>query len=163
MGVFTASSELYFYPQPYSQWTPALWFYINTCVGRHTYVCFYLFSSCKPLWHDMWSSCWPLRYEGQGQSLLRSPRFVCLFGWFLNAFVNNLAISRTGPETDVWQFHVLPHTRQNGETMTSVSAGHIILTPTQSVGSGWSQRELNPGPPHQESRALPTDRLDSGT
>ena len=38
--------------------------------------------------------------------------------------------------------------------MTSVSAGHIILTPTQPVGSGRSQRESNPGPPHQESRAL---------
>ena len=41
--------------------------------------------------------------------------------------------------------------------MTSVSAGHIILTPTQPVGSGRSQRESNPGPPHQESRALPTE------
>ena len=42
--------------------------------------------------------------------------------------------------------------------MTSVSAGHIIviLTPTQPVGSGRPQRESNPGPPHQESRALPT-------
>ena len=40
--------------------------------------------------------------------------------------------------------------------MTSVSAGHIILTPTQPVGSGQLQRELNPGPPHQESCALPT-------
>ena len=39
--------------------------------------------------------------------------------------------------------------------MTSVSAGHIILTPTQPVGSGRPQRESNPGPPHQESRALP--------
>ena len=29
--------------------------------------------------------------------------------------------------------------------MTSVSAGHIILTPTQPVGSGRSQRESNPG------------------
>ena len=28
--------------------------------------------------------------------------------------------------------------------MTSVSAGHIILTPTQPVGSGWPQRESNP-------------------
>ena len=27
-------------------------------------------------------------------------------------------------------------TRQSGETMTSVSAGHIILTPIQPVGSG---------------------------
>ena len=41
--------------------------------------------------------------------------------------------------------------------MTSVSAGHIILTPTQPVGSGWPQRESNPGPPHQESHALPTE------
>ena len=41
--------------------------------------------------------------------------------------------------------------------MTSVSAGHITLTPTQPVGSGRPQRESNPGPPHQESRALPTE------
>ena len=41
--------------------------------------------------------------------------------------------------------------------MTSVSAGHIILTQTQPVGSGWPQRGSNPGPPHQESRALPTE------
>ena len=47
--------------------------------------------------------------------------------------------------------------RQSWETMTSVSAGHIILTPTQPVGSGRPQRELNPGPSHQESRTLPTE------
>ena len=47
--------------------------------------------------------------------------------------------------------------RQSWETMTSVSAGHIILTPTQPVGSGRPQRESNPGAPHQESRALPTE------
>ena len=41
--------------------------------------------------------------------------------------------------------------------MTSVSAGHIILTPTQTVGSGRPQWESNPGPPDQESRALPTE------
>ena len=41
--------------------------------------------------------------------------------------------------------------------MTSDSAGHIILTPTQPVGSGRPQRESIPGPPHQESRALPTE------
>ena len=41
--------------------------------------------------------------------------------------------------------------------MTAVSAGHIILTPTQPVGSGRPRRESNPGPPHQESRALPTE------
>ena len=47
--------------------------------------------------------------------------------------------------------------RQSWETMTSVSAGHNILTPTQPVGSGRPQRGSNPGPPHQESRALPTE------
>ena len=31
------------------------------------------------------------------------------------------------------------HTRERVETMTSVSAGHIILTPTQPVGSGRPQ------------------------
>ena len=41
--------------------------------------------------------------------------------------------------------------------MTSVSAGHIILTTTQPVGSGRAQRESNPGPPHQESHFLPTE------
>ena len=41
--------------------------------------------------------------------------------------------------------------------MTSVSAGHIILTPTQLVGSGRPQRVSIPGPPDQESRALTTE------
>ena len=57
---------------------------------------------------------------------------------------------------------MLPHTRQSGETMISVSASHIILTLTQTVESG-PQQGLNPGPPHQESRALPTElQLPSG-
>ena len=55
------------------------------------------------------------------------------------------------------QFYVLPHMIQSWETMTSISAGHIILTPTQPVGSGRPQRGSNPGPPDQESRALPTE------
>ena len=50
------------------------------------------------------------------------------------------------------QFFHLPLT---GLTMTSVSAGHIILTPTQPVGSGRPQRESNPGPLHQKSGAPP--------
>ena len=41
--------------------------------------------------------------------------------------------------------------------MTSVSADHIILTPPHTVGSGWPQRESNPGAPHQESGALPSE------
>ena len=59
-----------------------------------------------------------------------------MFVWFLNVLVNYQAISQTGPKTDIRQFYVLPHTRQSGKTMTSVSAGHIILTPTQPIGSG---------------------------
>ena len=42
--------------------------------------------------------------------------------------------------------------------MASVSAGHIILTPTQPVESGQPQlRGSKPGSPHQELRALPTE------
>ena len=46
--------------------------------------------------------------------------------------------------------------RQSWETMTSVSAGHIILTPTQPVRSRRPQRESNLEPPHQSS-TLPTE------
>ena len=53
--------------------------------------------------------------------------------------------------------YVLPHTRQSGETMASVSSCHIILT--QPVGSERPQRGSNPGPPDQESSALPTELL----
>ena len=49
--------------------------------------------------------------------------------------------------------------RQSWETVNSVSAGHIIhvVTLTQPVGCGRPQRKSSPGPPHQESRALPTE------
>ena len=47
--------------------------------------------------------------------------------------------------------------RQSWETMTSASAGHIILTSTQPVGSGRLQWGSNPGPSHKESRALSTE------
>ena len=41
--------------------------------------------------------------------------------------------------------------------MASASAGHIILSPTQLVGSGRLLRRSNPGPHYQESRAIPTE------
>ena len=41
--------------------------------------------------------------------------------------------------------------------MTSVSAGHIILTPTQPIGTVGPQLGSMPGPPHQELCALPTE------
>ena len=47
--------------------------------------------------------------------------------------------------------------RQSKETMTFVSAGHIILTQTQPVGSERPQRRSNPGSPHQECRDLSTE------
>ena len=45
--------------------------------------------------------------------------------------------------------------------MTSVSAGHIILTPTQPVGNGRPQLGSNPGSPHPDLRDLPTELLHS--
>ena len=85
-----------------------------------------------------------------------------MFGFLTSSSTTRLYRGRA-PRQSVSQFHVLPHMRQCWETMTSFSAGHIILTPTQPVGSGGgggggsAQRGSNPGPPHQESRALPTE------
>ena len=78
-----------------------------------------------------------------------------LFGFLTSSSTTRLYCGRA-PRESVWQFYVLPHMRQSSETTTYVSAGHIILTPTQPVGSGRPQRESNPGPHHQESCALPT-------
>ena len=82
--------------------------------------------------------------------------FGCLVGWFLNVLVNYQVISRPQDRASD-NFYMLLHMRQSWETMSSISAGHIILTPTQPVGSGRPQRGSNPGPPDQESRALPTE------
>ena len=84
----------------------------------------------------------------------KSSRVGWLVGFLTSSSTSRLYRGRA-PRQSVWQFNVLPHMRQSWETMTSVSAGHIILTPTKPVGSGRPQRESNPGPPHQESRALP--------
>ena len=99
---------------------------------------------------------------GTGSRTYKSPRWprynfqritalFCLFGLLTSSSNTKLYRGRT-PRQSVCQFYVLPHMRQTWETMTSVSAGHIILTPTQPVGSGRPQRESNPGPPHQEQR-----------
>ena len=82
--------------------------------------------------------------------------FVCLVGIFTSSSTTSLYRGRA-PRQSVWQFYLLPHMIQSWETMTSVSAGHIILTPIQPLGSGRPQRESNTGPPHQESHALPTE------
>ena len=44
--------------------------------------------------------------------------------------------------TDIFCY-LLPHTRQSGETMTSVSVYLIILTPTQPVGSGETMTSIS--------------------
>ena len=70
--------------------------------------------------------------------------FVCLLGWLVG-FLTSSSTTRLyrgrAPRQSVWQFYVLPHMRQSWETMTSISVGHIILTPTQPVGSGRPLRE----------------------
>ena len=84
--------------------------------------------------------------------------FVCWFGFLTSSSTTKLYCGRV-PRQSIWQFYVLPHMRQSLETITSVPARHIILTPTQPVGSGRPQPESNAEPPHQESRALPTELL----
>ena len=81
---------------------------------------------------------------------------VCLVGFLTSSSTTRLYRGRA-PRQSVRQFYVLRHMRHSWETMTSVSAGHIIQTPTQPIGSGRPQPESNPRPPHQESRALPTE------
>ena len=81
---------------------------------------------------------------------------ICLFGFLTSSSTTRLYRGRA-PRQSILQFYGLPHMRQSWETMTYVSVGHIILTPTQPVGSGRPQRESNPGSPHQESRAIPTE------
>ena len=82
----------------------------------------------------------------------QSPGF-CSFGFLTSPSTTRLYRGRA-PRQSVGQFYVLPHMRQSWQTMTSDSASHIILTPTQPVGSGRPQRESNPGPPLTRSRAL---------
>ena len=65
---------------------------------------------------------------------------VWLFGFLTFSSATRL-YRRRAPRQSVWQLYVLTHTRQREETLTSISAGHIILTRTQPVGSGRPQRE----------------------
>ena len=80
-----------------------------------------------------------------------------LFGFLTSSSISRLYLTDGSQNWCLGQFYVLPYTRQSRETMTSASACHIILTLIQPVGSGWPQRGLNLGPPHQELPALPTE------
>ena len=101
---------------------------------------------------DPLNSCYP----GLCSDIKQLCLFVCLVGFLTSSSTTRLYRGRA-PRQSLWQFYVLPHMRQSWETMTSISAGHIILTPTQPVGSGRQQRGSNPGPPDQESRALQSE------
>ena len=47
--------------------------------------------------------------------------------------------------------------RQSAQTIDSDSGGHIILTPTQPVGSGQPELRSKSWPPNKKSRASPTE------
>ena len=75
---------------------------------------------------------------------------VCLIGFLTSKSTTRLYCGGA-PILKSNNVSFLQHMRQSGETMTYVSAGHILLTPTKSVGSRWPQRGSNPEPPHHES------------
>ena len=64
---------------------------------------------------------------GGGKKVIDFFCFVYLFCFLTSSSTTRLYRGRS-PRQSVWQFYVLPHMRQSWETMTSVSAGHIILT-----------------------------------
>ena len=89
---------------------------------------------------DPFSTCFFRPFVGPVQSgnertkscsklVLKAGDFVCLVGFLTSSSTIRLYPGRA-PRQSVWQFYVLPHMRQSSETMTSVSAGHIILKPT---------------------------------
>ena len=81
---------------------------------------------------------------------------VCLVGFLTSSTTTKLYRGRV-PRLTSDNFTCC-HTRDRARRpWLLVSAGHIILTPTQPVGSGRPQRESNLGPHHQVSSALPTE------
>ena len=55
------------------------------------------------------------------------------------------------PKTNICQFYMLPHTRQSGRTMSSVSVGHIYTetdpTRGERVATAWIEPGTSPPPP----------------
>ena len=79
---------------------------------------------------------------------------LCLFvGLFLNVLVNNQAIWRTGSKTErLTILRATTHETELADHDSCLSRSHYTDTDPTSR-ERWSQRESNPGPPHQESRA----------
>ena len=84
---------------------------------------FFLFGLISFCWRNSW-------YDFYESSFLVKQVIClfCLFGFLTSSSTTRLYRGRA-PRQSVWQFYVLPHMRQSWETVTSVSAGHIILTP----------------------------------
>ena len=76
---------------------------------------------------------------------------LTLFGRFLNVLINFDVISRTDPKTELLTIlRAATHETELGDHDFCLSRSHYSYTDPTS-------RESNPGPPHQESRALPTE------
>ena len=74
--------------------------------------------------------------------------FVWLVGFLTSSSTTRLYRGQA-PRLSFRQYYALPHTRQSWETMTSVSAGHIIRTPTQPPSS--RERAATAGIGHRTS------------
>ena len=80
---------------------------------------------------------------------------IWLVGWFLNVLVNNYVISRTGPKTECLTIlRADTHETELGDHDFCLSRSHYTETDPTSRERR-AQRGSNPGPPNQESRALP--------
>ena len=96
----------------------------------------------------------PQPFEGPHPTLIYALK---LFVWFLNVLVNYHVISRTGPKTERQTIlRAAAHETELRDHDFCLSRSHYTDTDPTSR-DGRSQRESNPGPPHQESRALPTE------
>ena len=84
--------------------------------------------------------------------------FLGLVGVLTSPSITRLYHGRA-PRQSVWQFlRAVTHETETGDHDFCLSRSHYTaLTPTQPVGSGRPERESSPGPPHQESCALPTE------
>ena len=83
----------------------------------------------------------------------------CLFGWLVG-FLKSSSTTRLyrgrAPRQSVWQFYVLPHIRQSWNEFC-LMLSRLQYTDNDPTSMERPQRESTVGPPHQVSRALPTE------